>query len=59
MNLRAVEKILIHEALRKHEGNRTLAARDLGIDPSTLYRKIRQLDIDAPKTDGRGKRLRH
>jgi transcriptional regulator with PAS, ATPase and Fis domain len=59
MNLREVEKILIREALRKHEGNRSLAARDLGIDPSTLYRKIRQLDIDAPKRDGRGRRLRH
>ena len=59
MNLREVEKTLIRDALCKHEGNRSLAARALGIDPSTLYRKIRQLDIDAPKRDGRGKRLRH
>jgi len=56
MNLKAVERVLILEALRKHEGNRALAARDLGIDPSTLYRKIRRHQIDAPGKDGRSRK---
>jgi PAS domain S-box-containing protein len=56
MNLKTVEKMLIREALRKHEGIRALAARDLGINPSTLYRKIRQFRIDVPERDGRGRR---
>jgi transcriptional regulator with PAS, ATPase and Fis domain len=56
MNLRAIEKSLIQEALAQHRGNRTLAAGALGIDPSTLYRKIRRLGIAIPETDGRGQR---
>ena len=56
MNLKAVEKSLIQQALRKHRGNRALAARDLGINPSTLYRKVLRLGIDTPGKDGRGRR---
>ena len=56
MNLKTVEKSLIQEALDKHRGNRALAARDLGINLSTLYRKIKRLGIDKPDRDGRGKR---
>ncbi|MBN2357997.1 MAG: sigma 54-interacting transcriptional regulator [Deltaproteobacteria bacterium] len=56
MNLRQVERSLIQEALARHRGNRALAARELGIDPSTLYRKIQRLGIDTPGRDGRGKR---
>jgi PAS domain S-box-containing protein len=55
-SLRAMERALIREALRRHEGNRALAARELGIDASTLYRKIRRLHLDTPEKDGRGKR---
>jgi DNA-binding NtrC family response regulator len=53
MTLKSSEKRLIAEALRKHNGNRALAARDLGINPSTLYRKIRDLRIEFPRRDGR------
>jgi DNA-binding NtrC family response regulator len=53
--LEAMEKILITEALYRHEGNRKSTARDLGIDTSTLYRKIKSLKIEAPSTDGRNK----
>jgi DNA-binding NtrC family response regulator len=42
--------------LRRHRGNRRKAAADLGIDGSTLYRKIRRLRIDVPDTDGRTRR---
>jgi len=40
----------------RHQGNRTLAAKTLGINISTLYRKIRALRIEVPETDGRTKR---
>jgi len=55
MNLRAMEKMLIVEALQKHAGHRMLAARELGINPSTLYRKIRVLEIEVPDRDGRSR----
>jgi transcriptional regulator with PAS, ATPase and Fis domain len=53
MNLKSMEKTLIAEALHRHQGNRSLAAKDLGINPSTLYRKIKELKVDVPRTDGR------
>jgi transcriptional regulator with PAS, ATPase and Fis domain len=40
-----MEKLLIREALRRQKGNRTKAARQLGINPSTLYRKMKALSI--------------
>lgn len=56
MSLKAMEKHLIFETLHRYDGSRTEAARDLGIDMSTLYRKIRYFEIDVPDRDGRGKR---
>jgi DNA-binding NtrC family response regulator len=53
MTLEAMEKQAITEALARHRGNRTRAARELGIDPSTLYRKIKALGISPPESDGR------
>ncbi|MEW6443772.1 MAG: sigma 54-interacting transcriptional regulator [bacterium] len=56
MTLQAMEKFLITETLRRCGGNRKQAARDLGIDPSTLYRKLRDLRIEPPERDGRSRR---
>jgi DNA-binding NtrC family response regulator len=56
MSLAAMEKHLIAETLRRHGGNRKRAARDLGIDTSTLFRKVKALGIDTPDIDGRGRR---
>ncbi len=56
MSLEALEKLFITETLQRRGGNRKQAARDLGIDVSTLYRKIKSLDIDTPDADGRGRR---
>ena len=58
MSLQAMERFLISETLRRRKGNRTDAARDLGINVSTLYRKIRDLKIESPEIDGRGHRRR-
>ncbi len=53
MTLAAMEKLLIANALQRHHGNRAAAARQLGINPSTLFRKLKTLGIDPPKADGR------
>ena len=53
MSLLTMEKYLINEALRRHGGNRKRASHDLGIDTSTLYRKIKALGIETPQSDGR------
>jgi len=55
MSLHSMEKYLITEALRRHDGNRKKAARDLGIDPSTLYRKTKAMEIEAGDSDGRSR----
>ena len=48
LTLKALEAIHIADAIRRHGGNRTAAARELGIDPSTLFRKIKTLGIELP-----------
>jgi PAS domain S-box-containing protein len=55
MTLRSLEVLHITDALRRHHGNRSAAAEELGIHPSTLYRKMRDLGIEAPETDGRSR----
>lgn len=56
MNLRELERHFITETLRVCKGNRKRAAKDLGIDVATLYRKIKSHGLAAPETDGRGRR---
>jgi transcriptional regulator with PAS, ATPase and Fis domain len=51
--LRAMEAACIRDALRRTSGNRKQAAELLGIHPSTLFRKIRDLKIELPEHDGR------
>jgi DNA-binding NtrC family response regulator len=51
MTLEAMERFLIADALRRQNGNRTAAARQLGVNPSTLFRKLKSLGIDQPKSD--------
>jgi PAS domain S-box-containing protein len=53
MNLQSMEKLLITDTLRRCHGNRKRTARTLGIDPSTLYRKIKAFGVATPDTDGR------
>ncbi len=56
MNLREVEKHLISLALELHHGSRKKAAKELGINTSTLFRKMRSYGIDPPARYGRGHR---
>ncbi len=45
--LKQMEAMMIEQALRRHNGNRAAAARELDINPSTLFRKLRTLGLDA------------
>ena len=40
------EKEIIYKALKKHKGRRRNAARELGISERTLYRKIKEYEIE-------------
>lgn len=46
LNIMDKEKELIIKALKKHKGKRRDAALDLGISERTLYRKLKEYDIE-------------
>ena len=46
LSIAETEKKLIKKALEKHRGKRKYAAEDLGISERTLYRKIKEYEID-------------
>ena len=46
LNLADKEKEFIVKALKKHRGRRRDAALELGISERTLYRKIKEYDIE-------------
>jgi DNA-binding NtrC family response regulator len=46
LNIMEKEKELIEKALKKHKGKRKDASSDLGISERTLYRKLKEYDIE-------------
>lgn len=46
LSLDEVEKEMIKKALQRHNGKRKNAAKDLNISERTLYRKIKEYDLD-------------
>jgi len=46
LNIMDKEKELIIKALKKHKSKRKDAASDLGISERTLYRKLKEYDIN-------------
>jgi DNA-binding NtrC family response regulator len=46
LNIMDKEKELIEKALKKHKGKRKDASMDLGISERTLYRKLKEYDIE-------------
>ena len=46
LSIEAQEQALIRRSLKKNHGNRKSAADDLGISERTLYRKIKQYEIE-------------
>jgi transcriptional regulator with PAS, ATPase and Fis domain len=51
VSLKDMEAIFLTNALRRHGWNRIQTARELGIHKSTLFRKMKALDIQPPKGD--------
>jgi two-component system response regulator HydG len=45
--LEVIERAYIEHVLRAEGGNKTRAAEVLGIDPSTLYRKIKRYELES------------
>lgn len=58
LSLDIMEKDFIYEVLRKNNWNRTAAAEQIGIHPTTLWRKIKRLNLETPKKNGRSSRSR-
>ena len=52
----ASEEEAIRAALERTHYNRLAAARELGMHKSTLFRKLKKLNLDLPPTDGRSRR---
>ncbi|MFH1349568.1 MAG: sigma 54-interacting transcriptional regulator [Pseudomonadota bacterium] len=50
---RDMEQSMIYEALRVNHWNKTATAAKMGIHPTTLWRKIRRLNLEVPKQGGR------
>ncbi len=50
------EKELILSTLEQNQWNREMTAANMGMHKTTLYRKIRKLNITLPEVDGRYKR---
>lgn len=45
MSMEDIEKLLIQKALRKHEGNVTKAAKQLGLSRATFYRRLQDYGL--------------
>ncbi|KIA88676.1 sigma-54-dependent transcriptional regulator [Kaistella jeonii] len=45
LNIEAMEEILIKKALKKHRGNISLAAEDLGLSRAALYRRMEKFEL--------------
>jgi PAS domain S-box-containing protein len=54
--LQDVEKIFIRDLFEKHQYNRKAVAAEMGVHPSTLWRKMKRLGIAFPELDGRSTR---
>jgi len=49
VSLKDVERNFIYEALKKNNWNRSATAAQIGVHTTTLWRKIKRLNIEAPK----------
>lgn len=56
LSLDEMERSFIYEALSRNNWNRTATSAEIGIHPTTLWRKMKRLNIETPKQDGRTKR---
>jgi len=54
-SIETMEKNIILETLRKNNWSRKATAAQMGIHPSTLWRKIKRLNLKIPEQDGRSR----
>ncbi len=47
--IQQMEQTLIEQAIQRNDGNKTAAARELGINKSTLFRKLKKFEINDDK----------
>ena len=45
LNIEKMEETLIKKALKKHRGNISLAAEDLGLSRAALYRRMEKFEL--------------
>jgi DNA-binding protein Fis len=57
--LESIEKAYIHYIMSQTDGKKTKAARILGIDTSTLYRKLDRYDLKNPSQTSADKPRKH
>lgn len=55
ISMKGQEKEFIYSALAENNWSRKRTAARLGIHPATLWRKIKRLNIELPRQDGRSK----
>jgi transcriptional regulator of acetoin/glycerol metabolism len=55
-SIESLEKDFIYEILRKNNWNRKAVSAQMGIHPTTLWRKIKRLNLEIPKQDGRSRK---
>jgi len=51
-----VEKDIIYKTLKKNNWSRKLTASQMGIHPTTLWRKMKRLNLEVSNQDGRTKK---
>ena len=51
-SLGEMERSYIRETLKRNQWNRTATAAEMGIHPTTLWRKMKRLSIEAPEKTG-------
>ncbi len=49
-----LERSFVYEALRRNRWSRSATAAELGIHPTTLWRRVRRLNLDVPRAARRG-----
>jgi PAS domain S-box-containing protein len=54
-SIETMEKNIILETLKKNNWHRKATAAQMGIHPSTLWRKIKRLNLKIPEQDGRSR----
>ncbi len=52
---KSLESSFIYDALKKNNWSRKTTAAQLGMHPTTLWRKIKQFELEMPNQDGRTK----